>query len=207
MSAAYESVEPTPAPVVAGTQQSTVRTGSLATMGLLTLLVSAWGGVVPYLGPSFGYSADGASSWVWNLSHAVLGLAPGVVGVVVGLAMLSSAGRLRFGTRRLSVATAGLLGIAAGGWFVIGPAAWPVIDNTHQYFVGAASPLRLLANVVGYSLGTGLIVAVGGAFALGFSMRHQRRLMMAPTPVTGPRHGLRLHRSPRPAPAATTTAT
>jgi len=204
MSAAYESVEPAPAPVMAGTQQRTVRTGSLAAMGLLTLLVSAWGGIVPYVGPTFGYSADGTTSWVWNLAHAVLALAPGAVGVLVGLTMLSSAGRLRLGTRRLSVATAGLLGVAAGAWFVIGPVAWPALVTTHQYFVGATSPLRLLANVVGYSLGTGLIVSTGGAFALGFSMRHQRRTMMTPSTVPAPRHGLRLHRSPRPAPAATT---
>ena len=60
----------------------------LGTVGLVTVLISAWGGIIPYVGPAFGYSADGTGSWHWSLSHSVLGLVPGAPGVLIGLAIL-----------------------------------------------------------------------------------------------------------------------
>jgi hypothetical protein len=202
MSAAYETAAPVPDSPVQAAPQPNVRTKSLRMVGLLTLLVAAWGGIVPYLGPTFGYSADGSASWTWNLAHGVLALAPGCIGVIAGLAMVSAGGRLAVGFGRMSLATAGLLALAAGGWFIVGPTAWPVLENTHAYFVGG-TPLRVLEYVLGYSLGTGAIVAAGGAFAVGWSMRHQRRLARAVAVAPAPRHGLHLHRASR----AQTTAT
>ena len=197
MSAAYETAAPAdPEPAVQPNRQPNLRTTSLRLVGLLTVLVSAWGGIVPYLGPSFGYSADGSASWTWNLAHAVLALTPGAVGVIAGLSMLSAGSRLAFGFGRVSLAGAGLLALAAGGWFVIGPAAWPVLERTHAYFAGG-SPLRVLEYMAGYSLGTGLIVAAGGAFALGWSMRHQRKLVHPVPAQARSRHGLHLHRAHR----------
>jgi hypothetical protein len=196
MSAAYETAVPVPdAPVQAGAQPN-VRTKSLRMVGLLTLLVGAWGGIVPYLGPTFGYSADGSASWTWNLAHGVLALAPAAAAVLAGLAMLSAGGRAAGGFGRVSLAGAGLLALAAGGWFIVGPTAWPVLEGTHPYFVGG-SPFRVLEYVLGYSLGTGAIVAAGGAFALGWSMRHQRRLARVASVAPAPRHGLHLHRAQR----------
>jgi hypothetical protein len=196
MSAAYETAAPESPPAVQPQRQPNLRTASLRLVGLVTVLVSAWGGLVPYLGPTFGFSADGSASWTWNLAHGVLALTPGAVGVIAGLSMLSAGSRLAFGFGRLSLAGAGLLALAAGGWFVLGPAAWPVLVNTHAYFVGG-SPFRVLEYLAGYSLGTGLIVAAGGAFALGWSMRHQRRLAPAVPVEPRPRHGLHLHREHR----------
>lgn len=147
---------------------------SLSTIGILTVAISAWGGIVPYLGPTFGYSADGSGSWQWNLTHSVLALVPGAIGCLVGLSFLARIPE-GVGRRRTSLSMAGLIAVLCGAWFVIGPLAWPVIDNTRSYFVGA-SPLRMLANEVGYSLGTGLILAMCGAFALGWAIRHNRPL-------------------------------
>lgn len=148
---------------------------SLSTIGILTVAISAWGGIIPYLGPTFGYSADGSSSWQWNLTHSVLGLVPGAIGFLVGLSFLARIPERGIGRRRTSLSMAGLIAVLCGAWFVIGPLAWPIIDNTRTYFAGA-SPLRLLANEVGYSLGTGLILAMCGAFALGWATRHNRPL-------------------------------
>jgi hypothetical protein len=148
---------------------------SLSTIGLLTVAISAWGGIIPYVGPSFGYSADGSGSWQWNLTHTVLALVPGAIGCLVGLSFLARIPEGGIGRRRTSLSLAGLIAVLCGAWFVIGPLAWPVIDTTRAYFVGA-SPLRLLADQVGYSLGTGLILAMCGAFALGWATRHNRPL-------------------------------
>jgi hypothetical protein len=148
---------------------------SLSTIGIMTVSISAWGGIVPYIGPTFGYSADGSTSWQWNLTHSVLALVPGAIGFLIGLSFLARIPEGSVGRRKTSLGMAGFIAVLCGAWFVIGPLAWPVIDNTHAYFVGA-SPLRQLANAVGYSLGTGLILAMCGAFALGWATRHNRPL-------------------------------
>jgi hypothetical protein len=150
---------------------------SLGMVGILMILLGVWGGIVPYVGPIFGYSADGSSSWVWNSSHGILALVPGAAGVVAGLIVLSRASRSTVGGGRIGLAFAGLLATAAGGWFVIGPPAWRVIHST-TYFVSAA-PLRELAFVVGYSLGVGLLLVWCGAFVVGWAVRHQRRSSVA----------------------------
>jgi hypothetical protein len=148
---------------------------SLSTIGLLTVAISAWGGIIPYVGPTFGYSADGSGSWQWNLTHSVLALVPGAIGCLIGLSFLARIPDSGIGRRKTSLSMAGLIAILCGAWFVIGPLAWPVIDNTRAYFVGA-TPLRMLANEAGYSLGTGVILAMCGAFAIGWATRHNRPL-------------------------------
>lgn len=144
----------------------------LAMTGLFLIAISAWGAIVPFLGPTFGYSADGAGSWHWSLTHAVVSVAPGAVGVVVGLMVVGSFRGIVVGRGRLSLAGAGLIVLVSGAWFAAAPWAWPVIDNTRAYFA-AAAPLRTLANISGYALGPGLLAAGCGAFFLGWASRHQ----------------------------------
>jgi hypothetical protein len=153
----------------------------VATAGLLAVLVSAWGGIVPYVGPVFGFSADGATSWHWSLSHSVLALIPGAAGVLLGLFVMSAA-RATAATRgRLTLAMAGTLLMVCGAWFAIGPLAWPVIYHGDIYFVQSASHLRFLAYEVGYAIGTGVILVGCGGFVNGWASRHQRQATMAPT--------------------------
>src|SRR5580700_2715379 len=64
------------------------RTG-LGLAGVVAVLVSAWGGIVPYVGPLFNYSGDGSGSWHWSLAHAVLSLVPGAAGVLLGLFVIA----------------------------------------------------------------------------------------------------------------------
>ena len=79
------------------------------------------------------------------------------------------------GRRQASLGAAGLVAIACGAWFAIGPLAWRVIDNVGPYFV-STTPLRQLADQAGYSLGPGLILGMCGAFAIGWATRHNRPL-------------------------------
>jgi hypothetical protein len=144
----------------------------LGTVGLLLVAISAWGAIVPFVGPTFGYSADGAGSWHWSLTHAAVAVAPGAIGVLVGLMVLSGSRGMVVGRGRISLAGAGLIVLVSGAWFAVAPWAWPVIDNRNAYFVTAA-PLRMLENMAGYALGPGLITAACGAFFLGWATRHQ----------------------------------
>lgn len=143
-------------------QSERVYTPSIETAGLLTLLVGAWGGIVPFVGPLFGFSGDGSGAWKWNLPHALLSLAPGAAAVIAGLLVMAAGGTLyRPGGLKLG----GLVAALCGAWFVIGPVAWPVLEHARM-FVGA-SPMRELAYWVGYSLGPGTLLAALGAFVLG----------------------------------------
>jgi hypothetical protein len=132
--------------------------------GFVALIASAWGGIVAFVGPTFGFSADGTGSWHWDLSHALLALIPGAMGCVVGVALM---GYSRSRSRTfLGLGVIGLLAVVSGAWFAIGPLAWPVLYGSRSYFVGA-TPLRELAYLVGYSLGPALILAVAGGIAWG----------------------------------------
>lgn len=144
----------------------------LGTIALLLVGVSAWAGIVPFVGPAFGYRPDGSSSWHWSLTHAVVWLVPGAIAFLIGLMVLGSARGMVIGRGRFGLATAGLIVLACGAWLAVAPWAWPVIQNHHAYFV-TASPLRNLANVVGSAVGPGLIVAACGAYFMGWASRHQ----------------------------------
>jgi hypothetical protein len=153
------------------TRISVGRSG-IGTVGVLTVLISAWGALIPFLGPVFGYRGDGTPSWHWNTAHFVLALVPGVVGFLMGLVILGATSRAGIGRGRISLAVAGLIAMLCGAWFIIGPLAWPVVTNNGAYFA-SASPLRSLAYQVGYGLGTGLILAVCGGYVMGWASRHQ----------------------------------
>jgi hypothetical protein len=144
----------------------------LGAAGVVAVLASAWGGIVPFVGPLFNFSGDGSGSWHWNLAHAVLAVAPGAVGVLLGLFVIAESRGIVVGKGRLSLATAGTLLMLCGAWFAIGPLAWPVLSNSGTYFA-ASSHLRLLAYEVGYSIGVGLVLVVCGAFVDGWASRHQ----------------------------------
>ena len=157
---------------------------SLFMVGLVAVLISAWGGIIPFLGPTFGYSADGSGSWHWNLAHTVLAFSPAIVGIFAGILILARAPGTVQRSSRFGLGSAGLLALAAGGWFVVGPWAWQLTLGSSSYLV-PATPLRTLANLLGYSFGPGLILAGCGAFALGWAVRHQRPPLAVPA-VTGP---------------------
>jgi hypothetical protein len=131
--------------------------------GLLILLLGAWGGIVPYVGPAFGFSGDGTASWTWNLAHSLLFLVPGAVAVVAG-ALIMFVGAVRPSGRAL-LAMAGLVAAICGAWFIVGPLAWRAMYGSN-FFVGA-SGLRELAYWVGYALGPGGLLVALGAFVFG----------------------------------------
>jgi hypothetical protein len=169
----------------------------IGTVGVLTVLISAWGALIPFVGPAFGYRGDGTSSWHWSTTHLVLALVPGVVGFLMGLVILRGTSQAGIGRGRISLAVAGLIAMLCGAWFIIGPVAWPVLTTNGAYFASAA-PLRSLAYQVGYGLGTGLILAVCGGYVMGWASRHQMHavatdLVTETAPAAAP--------SPAPAPA------
>ena len=69
----------------------------LGAVAATLVLISALGAIIPYVGPVFGYSADGTGSWYWSSTHSVLALIPGVIGMLVGLSVLAASVGYRLG--------------------------------------------------------------------------------------------------------------
>jgi hypothetical protein len=146
-----------------------VPAGGLAIAGFLVLVAGAWGGIIPFIGGSFDYSADHTATWTWNLAHGLLWLAPGAVAVVCGLAMMAMARRAGAGGARMGSAVAGIGALLAGAWFVVGPFAWPVFQSGNP--ITAARAARLFVERVGYSFAPGLALVALGAMVAGWAVR------------------------------------
>ena len=73
------------------TEEVRAPVAGLGLVAVLTVLVGAWGGIVPFAGPSIGFNADASAPWHWGLVHALLWAAPGALAVVFGLILLAVA--------------------------------------------------------------------------------------------------------------------
>jgi hypothetical protein len=139
--------------------------------GAAAVLVGAWAGLVPYVGHALHYSADGSATWTWNLQHGLLSLLPGAMAVGGGVLLLAVAWVRRERTSaRVSAALAGvtaLLGLSAV-WLLIGAWVWPIYFTGH--LLATASPVRTFANVLGFYLAEGFVLAaiagVAGTWAV-----------------------------------------
>ena len=157
----------------------------LGTIGVLTLLVGAWGGIVPFVGPLFGYSADGTTAWYWNLPHALLWLAPGAAACLAAAVMIGALPRAMAGLGRMGAFGAGVLAVLAGAWFVVGPEAWPVLFRSAGVFAPAGA-MRAFVHQIGYSFGPGVLLVLFGALTMGMAGRRSPRAVRAPATARPP---------------------
>ena len=151
---------------VAGSEMSEIRPTGLGLIGILTVLLGAWGALVPFIGPLFGYRSHGQGSWHWSELHGLLYVAPGAVAVLFGLVIL---GRARAVTRA-ATGFAGLVVAACGAWFVVGPSLWPTF-GTGAVFTPGSTSFDTFVKEVGYNLGVGVLLAVFGGMAMKASTR------------------------------------
>jgi hypothetical protein len=142
-------------------------------LGVLVIAIAAWGAIVAYVGPAFGFDmGTTTSAWVWTRSHTTLDLAPGVVGIVGGLLMVVAHGRAM-------KSIGALLALIGGVWFMVGPSLEPLWQTGGVTTTGSAgssgTTLVRALEAIGYHYGTGAVLAVLSAFALG--------LLVAPSPL------------------------
>jgi hypothetical protein len=182
-------------PVRSTDRVSTVRSvpASLVMVGVVIALMAAWGGIVAYVGPTFGFSGDGSAAWRWTSSHLFLALLPGILGLVAGLLLICVAPITAGGRGRADLVLLGGATVVSGAWFAVGPWAWPVLRSVGPYFV-VASPFHELTFELGYALGPGLVLMAGGGFVIGWAVRHRPTaaapaglptLAAMPTPAEG----------------------
>jgi hypothetical protein len=130
-------------------------------LGLIAIALGAWGGLVPFIGHALNFNADGSSLWTWNLSHALLYLAPGITAVVGGAAIMLSAWVSEIqglDISRLLLPLGSLVIALSGTWFVLGPSIWPIYFTSRVF--AAAAPVRSFAEMVAYNLGVGVLLCM-----------------------------------------------
>lgn len=175
-SSQYAYNEPAPAYAsstyapVAQVGQRRAKAPGLTVVAVLVSLVGAWGGLVPFIGPTFGLDADGTHAWKWSLAHAVLWVSPGATALLVGLIIIKQSRAVG----RAGPLITGLVVAICGAWFVVGPLVWPTFEHGHVIFL-LQSPTRVLVREVGWSLAPGAALLLLGGCAIGLALRPKDR--------------------------------
>jgi hypothetical protein len=130
--------------------------------GLILVLLGVWGGLVPFVGPSFDYQIGTTATWDWSVDRLWLSVLPAAATVLGGLILLYS-------SRRSSASFGALLALAGGLWFVAGPTVSMLwndgVSATGQAF--GDNGTRVL-EWLGFFYGTGALITLFSSYALGF---------------------------------------
>ncbi len=146
------------------------------TSGVIIVLVGAWGALVPFVGPLFGYRMGNVEAWTWSESHLTLHLLPGVVAILGGALALSSA------RRRARLGSA--LALLGGAWFILAPTLHPLWAASTGMMMGD-SVWSQIASSLGYHYGTGVVITTLAAYALGALGKGTSDVPDVATPATG----------------------
>jgi hypothetical protein len=133
-----------------------------AATGLLVLVLGLWGALIPFVGPYFNYQIGTTSTWDWSMDRLWLSVLPGAAAVIGGLIMMYS-------TRRSAASLGGLLALAGGLWFVVGPSV-SMLWNGGVQATGPAfgdTGTRVL-EWLGFYYATGALITMLSAYGLGF---------------------------------------
>ena len=135
--------------------------------GILLMLLGAWGAVIPFVGPYFGYAYTPDKTWAYTSGRLWLSIVPGAAALLGGVLIIVSARTTWAG---------GLLAALGGAWFVLGQAVMAVAVTSGSVTAGspvtsagaAISPatLRFLEGL-GFFYGLGVVVVFLAARALG----------------------------------------
>ncbi|HZC51160.1 MAG TPA: hypothetical protein VE441_01490 [Mycobacterium sp.] len=133
-----------------------------ATSGALLLIVGAWAGVVPFIGPylDFAYTPATNTAWNWTAARGWFEVAPGAAAVAGGLLLLA-------GTNRAVTISGSWLGIAAGAWLIVGPSLAGVLNQTMGTPDPTSSTTVQALEALFFFYGVGALILFLAAAALG----------------------------------------
>ena len=133
-----------------------------ALIGFILLALGAWGALIAFIGPYFGYAYTprAGTAWHWTASRGWLEVLPGVLAAGGGLLVMTSA-------RRAVAVFGAWLAAAAGAWFAIGSSFEPVLHTgTPGVAAGAHAWVRTLEQL-GFFYGLGVVIVFFAATASG----------------------------------------
>jgi hypothetical protein len=144
----------------------------LLTIGGLGIVAGAWGGIAPFVGPTFGYTADGGGSWHWDLARAMLAALPGAAAFVAGMLIVACARSAALPIGRGGLTLASLVMFASGAWIALGPWAWPVLWS-NGYFIHTDA-LGDFGRTAGFAVAPGVVLATLAGFTMGALVLRER---------------------------------
>jgi hypothetical protein len=132
--------------------------------GLALVLLGAWGGLAPFVGPLFHSGFEPDKPWVYTAARLYASVLPGAAVLLAGLIVSATKTRWIGGF-------AAVIAALGGAWFVIGRAIMPVAANDpNAYSVGqtiGSSMGRVLATDLAAYTAVGLLIMFFAALALG----------------------------------------
>jgi hypothetical protein len=135
--------------------------------GILLILLGAWGALIPFVGPYFGYAYTPDKAWAYTSGRLWLSVVPGAAALLGGLLVTFSDG---------AAPTGACLAVLGGVWLVIGqpvialarPAGSigpgsPVVSHGAMF----AAPTMRFLEALGFFYGLGVVILFFAALALG----------------------------------------
>jgi hypothetical protein len=140
--------------------------------GLILILLGAWGGLIPLVGPYVKYGFTPNRTWELTQGRLYLSVIPGAAALLAGLVIMMTRSRA-FGGFLAFVAA------LAGFWFIAGAAIIRLLPASLGGSIGTGTPLatsssRIILTSLGFYAGTGALIMFFAALALG-------RFSIAPT--------------------------
>jgi len=134
--------------------------GSVA--GVLLIILGAWGGLIPFVGPYFHYAYTPDTAWTYTTARLWLEILPGAAVFLGGILLIIATGR--------HVALFGaMLAAAAGAWFTLGTTLSPLWNN-HVTLGGSPASTTVFMRIMeqlGFFSALGVVVVFIAAAALG----------------------------------------
>jgi hypothetical protein len=136
-------------------------------IGSLLMLLGAWGAIVPFVGPYFGYAYTPDKAWAYTSGRLWLSVLPGAAAFLGGLLVLASDDAALFGA---------FVAVLGGAWLVVGQpvTAFALAGKGISTGSPVASPgamfgpatMRFL-EPLGFFYGLGVVIIFFAAVALG----------------------------------------
>jgi hypothetical protein len=137
--------------------------------GVLLIILGAWGGLVPFVGPYFHYAYTPDKAWGYTSGRLYLSIVPGAAALVGGLLAVLASHR--------AVGLVGTLLAALGGaWFILGVPIIALAVKSGSISPGSpltgtlgslSSTTRVFLEQLGFFTGTGVLIVFLAALALG----------------------------------------
>jgi hypothetical protein len=137
--------------------------------GVLLILLGAWGGLAPFVGPYFHFAYTPDKAWAYTSGRLWLSIVPGAAALVGGLLVATASHRAVgiFGA---------VLAVLGGVWFIVGGAVTTVVVVSPS--ISPGTPLaRSVGSIsvakwqffegLGFFTGTGILILFFAALALG----------------------------------------
>jgi hypothetical protein len=137
--------------------------------GVLLIVLGAWGGLVPFVGPYFHYAYTPDKAWTYNSGRLWLSIVPGAAALLGGLLAVLA-------THRAVGLFGGLLAALGGAWFIVGVPVIALVVKDGSISPGSplAGPVGALSSAtrqflesLGFFTGTGVLIVFLAALALG----------------------------------------